>query len=803
MQNASLPTQQPVVVPIGTTVLLNFGVSSASHVVTPARGVLEVPPGTFHLPNGAIGLLRAVGAGTAKITVTLSGQFPSAVSFSPNWSGYAKPVSTTSVTGQWTVPTVFSSGATNTFSSDWIGIDGFNNTSLIQTGTEADWINGQPLYRSWWEILPAAETPIAATVLPGDVMWASITPVSGTTWQIYITDMTQNWQFQINQTYTGPQTSAEWIHEAPTNGGILTLANTTTVTYTLGTLSQGFPGLTTQYLLDMINNSSQIIAAPSGPNAFGDGFAVAYGSVAPAVPATPPFLSAYTITYGGSTGTSVSLPSSGGQVTLDWTQAHTTSCQLTSSPGISGLPLPYSCNLPGYQGFFDNITIPANTTSSPLQYSFTVSISNTQGGPVTGVVRATLAAAAVTCTPRPPVLVSAAANGGGGLSATVSVTGAGNTMQSIQFGISQNGVILYPGMPLSPGGFTVQPPAGTTTVAFTVNPAAPGAVTAFFTVMDTCPASPWKSFVGAGPNALGPNAGLTSGNIVVSTVSATPVSSATPTPASQTSPAAPAAQTTTPAPASHPLAVPAAEPATTHSAGTSPAHPSAPSRQVTSTSGGAGGGGAQVAGGAPVITMPGGPGPARSGPIGITATSVTGGIAPNAVEEQQATTAAVTTPAVAPPATVDKSTLTSEINGTVDPSQGGTLWSSDGSMAVTIAPAGVPSDTWQILVLANTAPILTDPEARIVQVGASYYEVTVLDGSGARVTSFEPSLQLTVWPDTTVLATAGGDPSAVTVGTLNPESGTFEECLPTVNDDGSLTVSVPDLQPTAAGDEPT
>src|SRR5690348_216755 len=61
---------------------------------------------------------------------------------SSNWSGYAVTGSTySSVTAKWTVPSVAASRKA-TYSSDWVGIDGFNNSDLIQTGTESDYFNG-------------------------------------------------------------------------------------------------------------------------------------------------------------------------------------------------------------------------------------------------------------------------------------------------------------------------------------------------------------------------------------------------------------------------------------------------------------------------------------------------------------------------------------------------------------------------------------------------------------------------------------------------------------------------------------
>ena len=54
------------------------------------------------------------------------------------WSGYAETGTFTGVTSTWTVPSVGSSAAP-TYSSAWIGVDGFNNNNLIQTGTEEDY----------------------------------------------------------------------------------------------------------------------------------------------------------------------------------------------------------------------------------------------------------------------------------------------------------------------------------------------------------------------------------------------------------------------------------------------------------------------------------------------------------------------------------------------------------------------------------------------------------------------------------------------------------------------------------------
>jgi hypothetical protein len=69
---------------------------------------------------------------------------------STNWSGYAVTSSSPyrAATATWNVPSV--SGPNGSYSASWVGIDGFNNNSLIQTGTEQDFSGGSGHYSAWW-----------------------------------------------------------------------------------------------------------------------------------------------------------------------------------------------------------------------------------------------------------------------------------------------------------------------------------------------------------------------------------------------------------------------------------------------------------------------------------------------------------------------------------------------------------------------------------------------------------------------------------------------------------------------------
>jgi hypothetical protein len=235
---------------------------------------------------------------------------------SSNWSGYALSQTSppglpcvpasgktyTAVSGTWTVPAVTGGGRQSAYSAAWTGIDGFTNSSLIQAGTEQDVIKGVAHYAAWWEILPAAETVIPSiTVEPGDSITVSIVQVAGTSWKITLTDNGQPGTpghvaqppFWTTQTYTGPGTSAEWILEAPQVGGrIATLAPYGSTNFDLGSADSASPGLVGGTSGELTQSSffrSTVVSIASAPDTgtpAGDGFATAYGSVAPAAPTT-------------------------------------------------------------------------------------------------------------------------------------------------------------------------------------------------------------------------------------------------------------------------------------------------------------------------------------------------------------------------------------------------------------------------------------------------------------------------------------------------------------------------------------
>src|SRR5436190_4132645 len=75
---------------------------------------------------------------------------------SSNWSGYAAfgtPGSFNSVSASWVQPSVTCTSK-NTYSSYWVGLDGYNSSTVEQLGTEADCSSGAAKYYAWYEMYP-------------------------------------------------------------------------------------------------------------------------------------------------------------------------------------------------------------------------------------------------------------------------------------------------------------------------------------------------------------------------------------------------------------------------------------------------------------------------------------------------------------------------------------------------------------------------------------------------------------------------------------------------------------------------
>jgi Peptidase A4 family len=210
---------------------------------------------------------------------------------SSNWAGYvATGGEYTGSSAAWTVPTIQPSQSLQE-AAQWVGVDGFGDSNLIQTGVTEATENGQTIYFAWYEIDPAINDAVTfAEVSPGDVVGASVAEESPGVWSIVLVDdsVTTDTEttYEGNFDYDGPGLSAETVVEEPdVNGQQVALADFGSVEFTPSFDSTTSTNTTTA--LDIVDNSGNVRAYPNAIDPSGD-FAVTYQAL-PSPPApTPP-----------------------------------------------------------------------------------------------------------------------------------------------------------------------------------------------------------------------------------------------------------------------------------------------------------------------------------------------------------------------------------------------------------------------------------------------------------------------------------------------------------------------------------
>ena len=222
---------------------------------------------------------------------------------STNWSGYADVANSgysfTNVTAQWTIPAVQKpTGSSSSYSAFWVGLDGFNNSTVEQTGVLAQIAsNGTKTYYPWYEMYPSAMQEITSfTVSPGDTISAAVKYDTTTSeFDLTISDTTSGGSYSISQSAPGAaRTSAEWIAEAPTIqniGGrqhLSTLADFGSVRFSSASesLLNSSGGVTTGTInglsaatvdsIAMVTSSGADEAIPSSLSSSGSAFTITY-----------------------------------------------------------------------------------------------------------------------------------------------------------------------------------------------------------------------------------------------------------------------------------------------------------------------------------------------------------------------------------------------------------------------------------------------------------------------------------------------------------------------------------------------
>jgi Peptidase A4 family len=138
-----------------------------------------------------------------------------------NWSGYAvtgkKPYNY--VTSTFVQPTVTCPGVADQYTSNWVGLDGYNDQTVEQDGTAA-WCGGPndttPKYEAWYEMYPANSVNVFA-VHPGDIIQATVSySDSAADFTLTVSDLSTGKSATDTATCAScARASAEWIIERP------------------------------------------------------------------------------------------------------------------------------------------------------------------------------------------------------------------------------------------------------------------------------------------------------------------------------------------------------------------------------------------------------------------------------------------------------------------------------------------------------------------------------------------------------------------------------------------------------------
>ncbi len=267
---------------------MNKAFSSALAVLV-AVLVMSIVPGLAVTPAAAHPI---VGIGGPRIPLRAGS------SESLNWAGYADVVhegTVTLVNCSFIVPSVVASKQ-STYVSIWVGIDGYNDSTVEQTGVLAESSHGSVSYSAWYEFYPASPVyaPSNDVVKPGDeiVAWVYYNTASNT-FTTVIKDLTEGWTFSSPPTQVSgaDRSSAEWIVERPAIGGSLTTLANFAVAY-FGSSYTNVQGTCTAVIggtsgaisafnyvsITMVNSQGIVLAYPSPLTGSGTSFYVTYGS---------------------------------------------------------------------------------------------------------------------------------------------------------------------------------------------------------------------------------------------------------------------------------------------------------------------------------------------------------------------------------------------------------------------------------------------------------------------------------------------------------------------------------------------
>jgi hypothetical protein len=240
----SLRARRRALIVAGSTLVAGFAMVAPAYAAASGHSAATAHSAVVpRTPSGA--LVRSGGPVAHLVGPQAShGMTRNQTTTSTNWSGYAAASGTyTSVSSSWVEPTGKCSSGQQ-YSSFWVVLDGYNSSTVEQTGSEVDCSGSTPQYYSWYEMYPAYPVNFSNTVRPGDHFTGSVTYAGSNKFTLKLSDTTQGWSHTVSKTLSGAaRSSAEVIAEAPcctSSGGILPLADFGTVNFT-GASANGSP----------------------------------------------------------------------------------------------------------------------------------------------------------------------------------------------------------------------------------------------------------------------------------------------------------------------------------------------------------------------------------------------------------------------------------------------------------------------------------------------------------------------------------------------------------------------------------
>jgi Peptidase A4 family len=154
---------------------------------------------------------------------------------SGNWAGYIDLACATCalryVNTDFTVPSINCADSPNgSYVSEWDGLDGWVTSTVEQAGIDATCNGSTPEYYAWYEMFPLPPVAFTGDINPGDGINVNVYYSASTGhWQLYLDDATAGAYFEATAPCPSGSTckdsSAEVITEAPSNAGILPLAD--------------------------------------------------------------------------------------------------------------------------------------------------------------------------------------------------------------------------------------------------------------------------------------------------------------------------------------------------------------------------------------------------------------------------------------------------------------------------------------------------------------------------------------------------------------------------------------------------